>query len=68
MIAERPTKSGGGRPASAAVEELLGKIDSKEDKYIGKQYGEKRGRKRVLRGAEALAVARCAQVKKEMGC
>ena len=49
------------------MKELLGKIDSKEDKYIGKQYGEKRGRKRVLRGAKALAVARCAQVKKEMG-
>ena len=48
------------------MKELLGKIDSKEDKYIGKQYGEKRGRKRVLRGAKALAVARCAQVKKEM--
>ena len=49
------------------MKELLGKIDSKEDKYLGKQYGEKHGRKRVLRGAKALAIARCAQVKKEMG-
>ena len=67
-IAERLTKIGGGRPTSAAVKELLAKIDSDEDWYPGKQYGEKRGRKRVLRGAKALAVARCAQSKKAMGC
>ena len=66
-IAERLTKMGGGRPTSAAVKELLGKIDNDEDWYPGKQYGEKRGRKRVLRGAKALAVARCAQSKKARG-
>ena len=67
-IAERLTKIGGGRPTSAAVSQLLAKIDNDEDWYPGKQYGEKRGRKRVLRGPKALAVARCAQSKKAMGC
>ena len=67
-IAERLTKVGGGRPTSASVKELLDKIDSDTDWYPGKQYGEKCGRKRVLRGAKALAVARCAQSKKAMGC
>ena len=66
-IAERLTKMGGGRPTSAAVKELLGKIDNNEDWYPGKQHGEKYGCKRVLRGAKAVAVARCAQGKKARG-
>ena len=66
-VAERLTKMGGGRPTSAAVKELLGKIDNDEDWYPGKQYGEKRGRKRVLQGAKALAIANCAQSKKARG-
>ena len=67
-IAERLTKVGGGRPTGASVKELLAKIDNDENWYPGKQNGEKRGRKRVLRGAKALAIARCAQSKKAMGC
>ena len=35
-IAERLTKMGGGRPTSAAVKELLGKIDNDEDWFPGK--------------------------------
>ena len=67
-IAEKLTKIRGGRPTSAAVNRLLAKIDNDEDWYPGKQYGEKRGRKRVLRGTKALAIARCAQSKKARGC
>ena len=67
-IAERLTKVGGGQPTNVLVKVLLHKIDNDGDWYPGKQHGEKRGRKRVLRGAKALAVARCAQGKKAMGC
>ena len=49
------------------MKELLGKIDNNEDWYPGKQHGEKYGCKRVLRGAKAVAVARCAQGKKARG-
>ena len=60
-IAEKLTKIGGGRPTSAAVNQLLAKIDNDEDWYPGKQYGEKRGRKRDLRGAAPArpGLARC---------
>ena len=66
-IAERLTNMGGGQPTSVAVKDLLQKIDDDEGWYPGKQYGEKRGRKRVLQGVKALAVARCAQAKKARG-
>ena len=66
-IAERLTKVGGGQPTNVAVKVLLHKIDNDGDWYPGKQYGEKRGRKRVLQGAKALAIANCAQSKKARG-
>ena len=46
---------------------MLHEIDNGGDWYSGKQYGEKRGRKRVLQGAKALAIANCAQSKKARG-
>ena len=66
-IAERLTKVGGGQPTNVAVKDLLHKIDKDDDWYPGKQYGEKRGRKRVLQGAKALAIANCARSKKARG-
>ena len=66
-IAERLTKVGGGAPTNVSVKDLLAKIDDDEEWFPGKQYGEKRGRKRVLTGVKALAVVNCAQAKKAKG-
>ena len=66
-IAERLTKVGGGEPTNNAVKDLLEKIEGDDKWFPGKQYGEKRGRKRVLTGAKALAVVNCAQAKKARG-
>ena len=66
-IAARVTKVGGGNPTNVAINDLLMKMDADEDWFPGKQYGEKRGRKRVLTGVKALAVANCAQSKKAKG-
>ena len=67
FIAERVTKVGGGHPQSNAVKQLLQKIDEDDEWFPGKHYGEKRGRKRVLTGVKALAVAACANAKKARG-
>ena len=48
-------------------EDLLMKMDADEEWFPGQQYGEKRGRKRVLTGVKALAVANCAQTKTAKG-
>ena len=66
-IAARVTKVGGGNPTNVAIKDLLMKMDADEEWFPGKQYGEKRGRKRVLTGVKALAVANCAQSKKAKG-
>ena len=66
-VAERLTKIGGGQPTNVSVKDLLQKIDDDEDWYPGKQYGAKRGRKRVLRGVKAVAVANCAKAKRARG-
>ena len=66
-IAERVTKNGGGHPTNDSVKDFLDKVDEDDDWYPGKQYGEKRGRKRVLTGAKAEAIARSAQAHKAQG-
>ena len=66
-IAERVAKVGGGAPTNQSVKELLAKIDEDEDWFPGKQYGAKRGRKRVLTGAKALAIVNCAMAKRKKG-
>ena len=53
-IAERLTKMGGGRPTSAAVKELLGKIDNDEDWFPGKQYGENSRNTQILKTKRML--------------
>jgi len=60
-------KIGGGHPTGAAVKQLLDKIDGDDDWFPGKQYGERRGRKRVLQGAKATAVAASAKAQKTGG-
>ena len=49
------------------MKDLLAKIDEDEEWFPGKQYGAKRGRKRVLTGAKSSAVARCAKATKGKG-
>ena len=66
-IAERLVKNGGGQPTNVSVKQFLDKIDEDDDWFPGKQYGEKRGRKRVLTGAKALAIERCAKAHKAKG-
>ena len=66
-IAARVTQVGGGNPTNAAITDLLMKMDADEDLSPVTQYGETRGRKRVLTGVQALAVANCAQTKKNTG-
>ena len=46
-IAEKLTKAGGGAPTTQSVKDLLTKIDEDGEWFPGKQYGAKRGRKRV---------------------
>ena len=66
-IADRLLKVGGGKPTNVAVKDLLAKMDADEGWYPGKQYGEKRGRKRVLTGDKALTVERSAKECKANG-
>ena len=66
-IAKRLTKNGGGQPTNNAVKGFLNKVDKDNEWFPGKQYGEKRGRKRVLTGAKALAIERCAKAHKAKG-
>ena len=66
-IAERLTKNGGWQPTKNSVKEFLEKVDTDQEWFPGKQYGEQRGRKRVLTGAKALAVERCAKAHKAKG-
>ena len=53
-IAERLTKNGGGQPTNNSVKEFLEKVDTDQEWFPGKQYGEQRGRKRVLTGAKCI--------------
>ena len=66
-IAERLTKNGGGQPTNNSVKEFLEKVDTDQEWFPGKQYGEQRGRKRVLTGAKALAIEGCAKAHKAKG-
>ena len=49
------------------MKESLYKVDKDDDWFPGKQYGEKRGRKRVLTGAKAAAIERSAEAHKAKG-
>ena len=49
------------------MKKLLDKIDDDKEWFPGKQYGEQRGRKRVLTGAKASAVCRSAKAIKTNG-
>ena len=66
-IADMLVKVGGGKPTNVSVKDLLAKIDADDEWFPGKQYGEKRGRKRVLTGEKALAVERSANACKANG-
>ena len=68
FIAKRVTKNDGKRPTSNAVWQLFERIDNDAAWFPGKQYGEKRGRKRVLTGAKASALCRSAKaIKRSRG-
>ena len=67
FIAGKVWKNGNPRenPDPVSVKELLQKIDDDdEDWFPAKQYGEKRGRKRVLIGAKATSLCRAAKALK----
>ena len=66
-IAEKLVKIGGGQPTVAAVKEFLYKVDTDDEGFPGKQYSEKRGRKRALTGAKAVAIERSAKAHKANG-
>lgn len=66
-IAARLAKIGGGQPTNNSVKEFLDKVDNDDEWFPGKQYGEKRGRKRVLTGPKAVAIERCAKAHKAKG-
>ena len=66
-IRQKVKKIGGGHPTGGAVKKLLQKIDEDGDWFPGKQYGEKRGRKRVLVGPKATAIASSAKAQKTSG-
>ena len=46
------------------MKDFLDKVDNDAEWFPGKQYGEKRGRKRVLTGPKAVAIERCAKAHK----
>ena len=54
-------------PSANAVARLLAKTDEYKEWFPGKHYGEKRGRKRVLVGVKATAVATSAKAQKTRG-
>ena len=67
FIAKRVTKNNGEHPTSNAVWQLFERIDNDAAWFPGKQYGETRGRKRVLTGAKASALCRSAKAIKRSG-
>ena len=66
-IAGRVAQVGGGHPTNVANTDMLMKMGGGEDWFPGTQYGENSGRKRVITGVQALAVANCARAKKAKG-
>ena len=66
-IRKKVNKLGGGHPSGDAIKQFFDKVDSDGDWFPGKQYGEPRGRKRVLVGAKANAVATSAKAQKTRG-
>jgi hypothetical protein len=66
-IRHKVHKVGGGHPSANAVARLLAKTDEDKEWFPGKHYGEKRGRKRVLVGVKATAVATSAKAQKTRG-
>ena len=66
-IAKRVKKVGGGHPTPGAVMKLFAKVDEDSDWFPGKLYGERGGRKRVLVGVKATAVAASAKAQKTGG-
>ena len=67
FIATKVLKNDGKHPTRQAVRQLLERIDNDKAWFPGKQYGEKRGRKRVLTGAKASALCRSAKRIKRSG-
>ena len=66
-IAARVEKVGGGHPTVNSVKDMLANMDADDDWFPGKIHGKRRGRKRVLRGPKAAAVARSAKALKLRG-
>ena len=72
FIASRVRKNRGGKhvgahPTNVAVKRLLERIDGDDDWFLGKQYGARRGRKRVLVGVKAVALCKSAKAIKASG-
>ena len=65
FIADRVHKNDRGE--SSRPVDLLDKIDEEEEWLLGKIYGEKRGRKRVLVGVKATSLCRAAKAIKHGG-
>ena len=66
-IAARVEKVGGGNPTVNSVKSMLAIMDADNEWFPGKLRGQRRGRKRVLRGPKATAVARSAKALKLRG-
>ena len=67
-VRKKVKKIGGKRPSANAVKQFFEKVDGDDAWFPGKQYGASRGRKRVLRGPKATAVASSAKTQKTGGC